>query len=66
VSGSGSNLQALIDAQRGGLPIAIRAVVSNEPDAYALRRARDAGIPGEVLSHRRFPAGRPTMLPWLS
>jgi phosphoribosylglycinamide formyltransferase-1 len=49
-------LRALIDAQRGGLPIAIRAVVSNEPDAYALRRARDAGIPGEVLSHRRFPS----------
>jgi phosphoribosylglycinamide formyltransferase-1 len=56
VSGGGSNLQALIDAQDGGLPIAIRAVVSNEPDAYALERARAAGIPAEVLSHRRFPS----------
>jgi phosphoribosylglycinamide formyltransferase-1 len=40
VSGFGSNLQALIDA---GLPIA--AVGSNRKDAYALNRARDAGIP---------------------
>lgn len=54
VSGSGSNLQALIDAQRAGLPIDIRAVVSNEPAAFALQRARDAGIPGEVLDHRPF------------
>lgn len=54
VSGSGSNLQALIDAQRGGLPIDIRAVVSNEPRAFALQRARDVGIPGKVLDHRLF------------
>jgi phosphoribosylglycinamide formyltransferase-1 len=40
VSGFGSNLQALIDA---GLPVA--AVGSNRKDAYALNRARDAGIP---------------------
>jgi phosphoribosylglycinamide formyltransferase 1 len=40
VSGNGSNLQALIDA---GLPIA--AVASNRKDAYALIRARTAGIP---------------------
>jgi phosphoribosylglycinamide formyltransferase-1 len=40
VSGFGSNLQALIDA---GLPVA--AVGSNRKDAYALSRARDAGIP---------------------
>jgi len=40
VSGFGSNLQALIDA---GLPIT--AVGSNRKDAYALNRARDAGIP---------------------
>jgi phosphoribosylglycinamide formyltransferase-1 len=40
VSGNGSNLQALIDA---GLPIA--AVASNRKDAYALLRARTAGIP---------------------
>jgi phosphoribosylglycinamide formyltransferase-1 len=40
VSGNGSNLQALIDA---GLPIA--AVASNRKEAYALQRAREAGIP---------------------
>ena len=40
VSGNGSNLQALIDA---GLPIA--AVAANRNDAYALVRAREAGIP---------------------
>lgn len=54
ISGSGSNLQALIEAQREGLPIAIRAVVSNEPQAYGLVRAREAGIATRVLSHRGF------------
>jgi phosphoribosylglycinamide formyltransferase-1 len=44
VSGNGSNLQALIDA---GLPIA--AVGSNRKDAYALIRARDAGIPAATF-----------------
>lgn len=56
VSGRGSNLQALIDAQaRGEIPGAIRAVVSNRSDAYALTRARAAGIATEVLDPRRFP-----------
>lgn len=55
VSGSGSNLQALIDGQRSGtLPIDIRAVVSNRPDAYGLERAQAAGIATETLDHRRF------------
>ncbi len=45
VSGNGSNLQALID---GGLPIA--AVGSNRTDAYALIRAREAGIPVATFS----------------
>jgi phosphoribosylglycinamide formyltransferase-1 len=44
VSGNGTNLQALIDA---GLPIA--AVASNRGDAYALLRAREAGIPTAVF-----------------
>jgi phosphoribosylglycinamide formyltransferase-1 len=35
-----------------GLPIDIRAVISNVPDAYGLERARRAGIPTEVLDHR--------------
>lgn len=55
VSGRGSNLQALIDAQaRGELSGAIRAVISNCPDAYALTRARDAGIVAETIDHHAF------------
>ena len=45
VSGNGTNLQALID---DGLPVA--AVASNRKDAYALQRARDAGIPVATFS----------------
>jgi phosphoribosylglycinamide formyltransferase-1 len=45
VSGTGTNLQALIDA---GLPIA--AVAANRNDAYALLRAREAGIPAATFS----------------
>lgn len=56
ISGSGSNLQALIDAgAAGGVPIELRAVVSNRADAYGLERAAAAGIPGHVIDHRRFP-----------
>jgi phosphoribosylglycinamide formyltransferase-1 len=57
ISGSGSNLQALIDGQlEGRLPIALRAVVSNRADAYGLMRAERAAIPNRVLSHRDFPS----------
>ncbi|WP_367109482.1 phosphoribosylglycinamide formyltransferase [uncultured Psychrobacter sp.] len=52
VSGSGSNLQVLIDAmQAGALPIEIVGVISNREDAYAITRAKDATIPVAVLSH---------------
>ena len=52
VSGSGSNLQVLIDAmQAGALPIEIVGVISNRDDAYAITRAKDAAIPVAVLSH---------------
>lgn len=52
VSGSGSNLQVLIDAmQAGELPIEIVGVISNRDDAYAITRAKDASIPVVVLSH---------------
>jgi phosphoribosylglycinamide formyltransferase-1 len=50
VSGNGSNLQALIDA---GLPIA--AVASNRKEAYALQRAREAGIPTATFSLNCHP-----------
>ena len=52
VSGSGSNLQVLINAmQAGALPIEIVGVISNREDAYAITRADDASIPVAVLSH---------------
>jgi len=55
ISGSGSNLQALIDGAGGAdLPIRIRAVVSNEPGAFGLERARRAGIKTRVLNHRDY------------
>jgi phosphoribosylglycinamide formyltransferase 1 len=54
ISGSGSNLQALIDAAGHNLPVEIRAVISNEAGAFGLERARRAGIETRVLSHRGF------------
>jgi phosphoribosylglycinamide formyltransferase-1 len=54
ISGSGSNLQAIIDAAANDLPVEIRAVISNQSDAYGLERARRAGIHTEVLDHRNF------------
>jgi phosphoribosylglycinamide formyltransferase 1 len=46
VSGSGSNLQAIIDAgAAGSLPADVVAVVSNRPDVFALQRADAAGVP---------------------
>jgi phosphoribosylglycinamide formyltransferase-1 len=56
VSGRGSNLQALIDACRDtAFPAEIVLVVSNVADAHALERARTAGIPTRVVSHRDYP-----------
>jgi len=55
ISGSGSNLQALIDgANNGELPIEIAAVISNRPDVFGLTRAKDAGIVTQVLDHKGF------------
>ena len=57
ISGDGSNLQAIIDAQQSGeLPVEIRAVISNRPDAYGLVRAQQAGIATAVLDHRDYPS----------
>lgn len=52
VSGSGSNLQALIDAKLSGQ---IVGVISNKPDAYALERAKQAGITTAVIEHKQYP-----------
>lgn len=59
ISGSGSNLQALIDAAATGeLPVSIRAVISNRPGAYGLERAAHAGIPAHVVDHKQFAGTR--------
>ncbi|GAB3382311.1 phosphoribosylglycinamide formyltransferase [Azotobacter armeniacus] len=54
ISGSGSNLQALIDSQGEGNPLQIRAVLSNRADAYGLTRAKNAGIATQVLDHQVY------------
>lgn len=55
LSGTGSNLQALIDSTRtGDSPVRIAAVISNRSDAYGLQRARDAGIDTRALDHKAF------------
>ncbi len=54
ISGSGSNLQALIDSQADGNPARIRAVIANRADAFGLIRAQGAGIPTAVLDHKAF------------
>ena len=51
LSGSGTNLQAIIDAAANdGLPVDIVQVVSSRPDAHGIERARKAGIPVTVLN----------------
>lgn len=55
ISGSGSNLQALIDSITGDdHPARIRAVISNRADAYGLERASKAGIDTRVLDHKAY------------
>ena len=57
VSGGGTNLQALIDAERrGDIPNGrITCVISSRSDAYALERARQNGIATRVLECKRYP-----------
>src|SRR3984957_177295 len=57
ISGTGSNLQAIIDAiLRGDLKAEIRLVISNRADAQGLERARRHGIETMVLEYRTFPS----------
>jgi len=54
ISGFGSNLQAIIDACAGGILLAhVAAVISNNPDAYGLERARQANIPAVAFPKSR-------------
>jgi phosphoribosylglycinamide formyltransferase-1 len=54
-SGTGTNLQALLDTVHGSDGIEVVAVASNKPDAKALARARDAGIETEVFRVDDYP-----------
>jgi phosphoribosylglycinamide formyltransferase-1 len=55
ISGSGSNLQALIDGvATGDLPIEIVAVISNRPAVFGLTRAEQVKLPTAVLDHKGF------------
>ena len=60
VSGGGTNLQALIDAQSRGEIVGgeITAVISSTPDAYALERAAKAGIPGFVVARKAYDSNQ--------
>lgn len=57
ISGTGSNLQALINATRNstfGIHAEIVVVISNKDNVLGLKRAADAGIPNKVISHLKF------------
>lgn len=54
VSGNGTNLQAIIDAKICNVEIVV--VLSNNPSAYAVERAKKHGIPVEIVDHRNFPS----------
>ena len=54
ISGSGSNLQAIIDASKTDASINIVGVLSNRADAYGLQRATDAQIPTAIIDHTLY------------
>lgn len=60
VSGGGTNLQALIDAQARGEIVngEIAAVIASKPGVYALERAAKAGIPSCVIARKDFPSNQ--------
>ncbi len=60
VSGSGTNLQALIDASQAGdlTPAQLALVVSNRPHVQAIRRAQDAAIPAQIIDHKDYATRR--------
>lgn len=55
ISGSGTNLQAIVDAiDAGQLDASVELVISSKPDAFGLKRAEKAGIPTMALSHEVY------------
>ena len=57
VSGGGTNLQAIIDQVESGqlTGVSLEVVISNNPGAYALERARNHGIPAQCISPKDYP-----------
>jgi phosphoribosylglycinamide formyltransferase-1 len=56
ISGSGTNLQAFIDQVASGqLDLELSVVLSNQPDAAGLKRAKNAGISSECIRHQEYP-----------
>jgi phosphoribosylglycinamide formyltransferase-1 len=56
VSGSGTNLQSILDAcERGDIDGQVAVVISNVADAYALKRADHKGVPTRLVSHKEYP-----------
>lgn len=56
ISGSGSNLQAILDACAAGFIAGrVSAVISNKAGVFGLSRATDAGVPAIVLDHKTYP-----------
>jgi len=55
VSGNGTNLQSIIDnIEKGLLDAVIKVVISNNPDAYALERAKKHKIPSVVIEQKKY------------
>ena len=55
ISGSGSNLQSIIDhIEKGSLNAVIKIVISNNPDAYGITRAKKHGLPVLIFKHEDF------------
>ena len=61
VSGGGTNLQALIDAEKNGIIKSgkITLVVSNKPDVFALQRAKNSGIKNIVIDKKQLGGQQP-------
>jgi len=57
-SGSGTNFQAVVDRVNDGMPLDLVALVSNKPGAYALERARSAGVMAVALPWKRSEESR--------
>ncbi len=56
ISGRGSNMEAILHAVQSGLPVQIKAVISNRPEAQGLATAAAAGIPTLAIDHKAFPS----------